>query len=794
MADEHEHEHDERQERMADSTASTSNTGADTGGIPRQAARLDDASAKASIVRVSRFSWARYPEFWIILLIAAFLRLWHLDHSQWLDDQAQLLTLARDAWVRGRLPITGIRSSINTLNPPLSVYILMPFFLFTRSPLPALIGLALWNVLGVALCYLFALRYFNRRVAFCSALVFACCGAAVNYSRFIWQQNYLSPLLLLWAFTLYAGAIRGRRAWLALHLLLLAMIISLHPTGLTLLAVTVVALVIAPRWPTRRDVLLSAALVALLALPTLLWELVSNFSDVQLLRQFSQQRSVFNFDVFHAFDHIIGAPAYPHAGYNTPYPNVLDTALFTRIAGLNDALQHVAALLYIGCYIILSILALAPLRRVRTVPANAATGWRRYLRTAWTWLLALRQAIQADTRWRAYLLLWLWLTFPPLTMLRHGKTVQPHYLFILYPALFLSVGVATDAVTREGPRLLAGLRIQVRDAREVVTWAALAAVLLFATGQGIQTTIFLAAVGGNEVNNSNFGYPVNQLLAADGAISTMQRDQHAGQVVVSMPSPYTASALTSTLVREQSTRTGVTGDCLVLPAPESAPALIVSTQAASPQARLLAGLPNATLVQDYPMPGNEPLMIYRLNGQTPLLPGERALPAATWQSGNGEVLRLVAGARTDAGVIRLRWVVGRWTIAHGDGAANISDAPRYEIRATSTTPASAQVPVAGATCQPTHLEAGETLFTWVTTNWSAEGTSLTAKAPPLPETPLTLTLRRGTAGLWQGRIGPIRVLSGARGGEPLVPMELNSPTGTDSSYRLPADLTGLGAP
>ncbi|HEX6122656.1 MAG TPA: hypothetical protein VFY89_05825, partial [Ktedonobacterales bacterium] len=90
----------------------------------------------ASSSQAARFAWARYPEFWLILLAAALLRLWSLDHAQWLDDQAQLLALARDAWLRGALPITGIRSSIGTLNPPLSVYILMPFFLFTKSPLP----------------------------------------------------------------------------------------------------------------------------------------------------------------------------------------------------------------------------------------------------------------------------------------------------------------------------------------------------------------------------------------------------------------------------------------------------------------------------------------------------------------------------------------------------------------------------------------------------------------------------------------------------------------------------------
>lgn len=779
-------------ERMTEGTTSAAD--ARRTGSSRRAERSSDETPSTVTRPSARFAWARYPEFWIILLIAALLRLWHLDHSQWLDDQAQLLTLARDAWLHGALPITGIRSSINTLNPPLSVYILMPFFLFTKNPLPALIGLALWNIFGVALCYLFALRFFTRRAAFCAALVFACCGAAINYSRFIWQQNYLPPLLLLWAFTLYAGVVRGRRNWLALHLLLLVMIISLHPTGLTLLAVTVVALLIAPQWPTRRDALIGVGLVALLALPTILWEMASHFSDVQLLRQFTQQPSVFNFDVVHAFTHLIGAPAYPDPGRNTPYPAVLDTALFARIGGLNRIIQDGAVLLYLVCYLVLTVLTLAPLRRVHM---PMATGWRR----VWGWLVTLRLALQTDARWRSYLLLWVWLTVPPLTMLRHSKPVQPHYLFILYPALFLSVGVAVDALIREAPRLLAALRahlpiqpriqlrIQLRQAQRIVTWGAFAAVLLVALGQATQAALFIAAVGGDQVNTVDFGYPLNQLLAADSALTTIQRDQHARGVVVSMPSQYTASAITSTLIRENNDRIGVTGDCLVLPASGTDPALVVSTQSASPQARLLATLPNASHLQDYLMPGNEPLTLYRISGQTPLLPDERALPSATWQSGDGAALRLVAGAHTAPGVIRLRWVVDH--AATTAGAADTSDTPLYEIQAQTTTGNNESTPIARATCQPTSLQPGDIIFTWVTTVWSATGTDFTAVAPALPGGPLTLTVMHGAQGLWQGRIGPLPVLAGAPGGAPLTPMTMSSAGGV---YRLPLILTGTGTP
>jgi hypothetical protein len=89
------------------------------------------------------------------------------------------------------------------------------------------------------------------------------------------------------------------------------------------------------------------------------------------------------------------------------------------------------------------------------------------------------------------------------------------------------------------------------------------------------------------------------------------------------------------------------------------------------------------------------------------------------------------------------------------------------------------------------LQPGETLFTWVSTAWSASGTSLTAVAPPLPKAPLALSALHGTQALWQKQIGPLRVLSAAPSGIPLAPMTTTSANG---SYLLPATLAGSGAP
>ncbi len=314
--------------------------------------------------------------------------------------------------------------------------------------------------------------------------------------------------------------------------------------------------------------------------------------------------------------------------------------------------------------------------------------------------------------------------------------------------------------------------------------------LLVALGQGAQSALFIAAVGGNQVSTVNFGYPLNQLLAADSALATIQREQHAGSIVVSMPSRYTASAMDSTLIREEADRTGVTGDCLALPDAQAGPTLVVSTRAASPQGQLLATLPNATHVQDIAMPGDEPLVIYRLSGPTPLLSDERALPSVTWQDGSGDTLRLVAGARVAPGVIRLRWVVGQWTIPHDVNGEDTTAMPQFEIqlRRAGQGNAQANAPVARATCQPTRLQPGETLFTWVSTAWSANGTSLTAVAPPLPASPLTLSALHGDA-VRSGRVGLGRCgySRRRRWGGPLTPMSTTSANGV---YQLPDALTG----
>ena len=51
----------------------------------------------------------------MVVALAAFLRLWHIDLTTFLHDQVSADSVARGAWLHGALPITGIPSSLGPL-------------------------------------------------------------------------------------------------------------------------------------------------------------------------------------------------------------------------------------------------------------------------------------------------------------------------------------------------------------------------------------------------------------------------------------------------------------------------------------------------------------------------------------------------------------------------------------------------------------------------------------------------------------------------------------------------------
>ncbi|HET8909258.1 MAG TPA: glycosyltransferase family 39 protein [Ktedonobacterales bacterium] len=705
-----------------------------------------------------RFVWLRYPEFWLIVALAAFLRLWHIGLTSFLYDQTSAMQLARNAWLERAFPVTGIWSSIGTLNAPLSVYLLMPFTIFGKDPLPAAISIALWNVLGVAFCYIFAQRYFGRLIAASGTLLFASCAETVGFSRFIWQQNYLPPVLALWILTLYLGCVNGRRWWFVPHVALMTIAIQLHPTAALLIPVSLLGLLLTPRraMPSRREWVLAVGVIALLLAPTVLWEYVSRGSDLRALAAYATHRGSFNLDVFRVLFAALGGPSAGALGPQSPYAHL--GVWFT-------VLNVVAMLCFVAGMVVLTERLIRVGAHIWREGAATATSSGRRAR-ARSGMLAIWHGLRAEAVWRAHLLLWLWIVLPIALMLRHSSVLFPGYLLVIYPAVFIAAGFSFQAAVRLASRLLP----RTRAIRQIARAGILLGLGLLVLAQAVQAVFLPATIASGSFDAfTSYGYPLAEMQQLDAALGALQREQGARAIFVSLPQNVRYRApLDYLTVSEHADRVGSAANCLVLPAPTEQPALVVATLPAGPANSLITSLPELSPVANLSMAGSGDIAVYQMNGTLPVLLGERPLTPITFADAAGNGLRLEALAMQQDGMLRLRWtVLGSAPTSRGTPWYRISSAVRDTSGGSRATP--------GTDCQPTRWHAGETVFTWVSPG------ALTGND--------TLMLQvRGSLRVPTLHAGPLRLLAGNNASTPTSLLRPSSgPVAADGTVAIPLE-------
>jgi len=98
-----------------------------------------------------------------ILLLAAALRLGHLELTEFKFDEALVCNCAAEFVDSGRLPATGIGSSVGIANPPLAVILMALPVAVARDPILASGFVALLNVGAVLGCFWLGRRYLSAR-------------------------------------------------------------------------------------------------------------------------------------------------------------------------------------------------------------------------------------------------------------------------------------------------------------------------------------------------------------------------------------------------------------------------------------------------------------------------------------------------------------------------------------------------------------------------------------------------------------------------------------------------------
>ncbi len=440
--------------------------------------------------------WARDGGLWLTLAVAALLRIPPLARSPFTGDDALLLLEAARSVHDGLLPATGIFSSLLALNMPLYTWLLLPF---AAHPLGMAMLTGVTNVAAVGALYLLGARYLSRTTGLIAGLLFGVATYPVWMSLFIWQQTLVPPFLLAVLWTLFLGAVDGKRHWLPIHTLLLAALIQIYPLTATLLPLTVVGMAFGWRvrhWDDLLDLPLAALGPALIFTPTILFELASGGYDIRIYRAYLYTPAHVDGQVFELLRQAIGALPADYLGAGTPYAQVAPH--FGWLGALLLALWAVSALWLFASLLFPRLAGSArshSMRRSRTrgmrpgvgvARSNHSVGanWRNIWRNIWRGV----GRTLGDRGWRARLLIFLWPPFFLAVTVRHASPIYIHYAFIVLPIGYLTIGWALARL----PRLLAGLGGG-----------------LLVVAQGVVTTAFaLTLVTGQATAGSWGGVPI----------------------------------------------------------------------------------------------------------------------------------------------------------------------------------------------------------------------------------------------------------------------------------------------
>lgn len=385
-------------------------------------------------------TWELYP----IILIAAFLRLYRIDTVVFVDDNAVVFSMARDAIVHGLWPITSNRASLGMLNFPFIVYLFMFPAAISSNPLWAEVMVGLLNTIAVLLAYIFVRRYYGRLAGTLVAFFYATCVIALAYSGEIWPQSVLPLFVMLFLFCLFKGVVERRRGWFLPAILLLGILYQIHGSSLLLAVLLLASCLFAFKTICWYEILLAVVLLGCICSPYLFWEWQSHFSDVILLFNASKAPSHINLDAWHFYKSFLSpyilSPYVQSTASRSdllpidPHSVLVDTPL----RYLQNPLRLEYALMpwLLLCGVLITALQVflpqfyqLSARKVDRV-TNKSGSIRSWLSEFW------------ETPYRqGLLLLLIWQVLLPMSLIRHSIPLYAHYFIIFLPGQFMLIGL-----------------------------------------------------------------------------------------------------------------------------------------------------------------------------------------------------------------------------------------------------------------------------------------------------------------------------------------------------------------
>jgi len=611
--------------------------------------------------------WEIYP----ILFVAAFLRFYQINTTEFDEDQAIVFRMAHDAVYHGLLPATSNIASIRIVNPPAVIYLLMLPAAFSANPLWGAIFVGLFNVIAVLLTYIFVRRYYGRLTGIFASLLYATAAEPLYFSRFIWQQNLIAPFVVLFMFALFWGVVDRRKGWFSPALLILGTLFQLHETTLILSVPLLVALLLAPGTVRWRDLVLGVASLLLLFFPYLLWEFSTKFADLNVILPVSKLHAHFG----------IQALTY-YILFLSPFEQVpiITHTLLNTLVPLLEWLRLSMSLLVLGG------LTTALVGVIFTRPHLTRPYALYALRTVWT-------EFRADPKRCGFMLLLVWQLVPVLLLSSHAASLFPYYLLLLMPGPFILIGLFLSSMVH---------RLQPLGRQwSIPRYSMYALTCLVIIAQFLAS---MASLVDQTSGNIPHGYSYNTLNSLQDALTEADQlalRRHFNHIYISTDQ-YTQVALRYLAEQMQDPTTLFdTSHCLILPNPAAGPAVLQVGPYDRLTNVLLSQFARATLIDQPKRLGGAPFSLYVIKPIAEPKPGSST---ETFENN----LQLLGNQAQHLSFDNSMLLITRWSLVHS-ATMNYRTTYTYNMRALLNGNGDSGLSVSSQ-CVSTSMRAGDQLI------------------------------------------------------------------------------------
>jgi 4-amino-4-deoxy-L-arabinose transferase-like glycosyltransferase len=609
-----------------------------------ESSKEEQASAWRLSLRTLLLSW----EVYLIIAVAAFLRLYQLASTEFDDDEAVMYHMARNAVTHGFIPATSNIASIGIFNPPGTTNLLLLPALISGNPIWGVVLIAVLAILSVLLTYFFVRHYYGRLAGTIAALTYATVFRAVIYSRFIWNQNFLPFFVMLFFMALFRGAVGRKKGWFLAALVLLGFMVQLHASSALLIIPLALAFLLAPGTIRKRDWAIGLLVILVLYAPYLLWEAQIRLKDILAYLE-RKPESVFDLEAWHFYQAFLNP--YSLLSEQNPLhwrivPFIGEQSYLWKLAPYLAWVSRLLQGLVIASIGALLVWAIRSWNKVTADQENRKLPF-------WGQIARYWKDLRNSPERSGILILLSWQIIPLVLLLRHSS-IYLHYFIFFMPGPFILLAVfLVKAVTwlrRQNISLVL---------KRSISYGVYGAASLIIAAQLIGSTAGILDLDRGHYSDgavvNNLYNDLRSLQAAVNKADQLAQDRHLSRVYMSTDWP-TQSTLRylSTQMRTPATLFTDEG-CIALPGADAGPAVMLIGPYSPFADALVQRFTNATLIDQPARPGGAPFRLYIVNAK----PGDAE---AVSQNTLGQDLRLLDRSLQPFQYQNTSWQVSRWKL------------------------------------------------------------------------------------------------------------------------------------